>query len=660
MFLALVVTLIAPLVAAALVLLLARLHRPTAAAALLTGIAALGAMFVLVLFRVGDKSGVVPGILVIAIALAAGAAIGGLYWRSAGVRSVLAFAAIIAPLIALLFLFGTPARRLLAPSEANADTVAIGGDAPPIVMIVFDEFPVVSLLDETGHLDADTYPSFARLAGDATFFTNATTVHTHTMDAVPALLSGKRARPESLPTWTDHPTNLLALLGDDYRMHVAEVNTGLCPSASCKKRAGTERGLRRLRAMAHDLFVVQAHLVVPQDMAGGLPGIDAAWRNFGGAEGGAGRLVGRKDFLDRGRSSRDEKVELFRGWVDDIEQSGQPTVHFLHTLLPHYPWRYLQDGRTYDSVHERKNALAGFPGIERGRRWTDRAWPVAQGYQRHLLQVQFVDRLLGEVLDQLEREGLYDQSLIVLAADHGAAFVPGQPLRDLTAATVAEIAGVPVFVKAPGQTSPTTSDDPIETVDVLPTILDLLGVAAPPGLEGHSALDDGAPPRTSKRIYPSGEQQAMTFAADPAAVQAAVERKMKLFASAGDFDVFSLAPPGTATLIGQAVPPSTPSASASTVAITDAAAYDDVDLEGASLPVYLKGAVVGAESDPGVLAVALNGAIVAVTITDPVDEAGNHAFRALLPPDALRQGANDVEVFIVGLQRQLTALPPAP
>jgi hypothetical protein len=36
---------------------------------------------------------------------------------------------------------------------------------------------------------------------------------------------------------------------------------------------------------------------------------------------------------------------------------------------------------------------------------------VARGYQRHLLQVGFVDKMIGELLDRLHQTGLYDRAL---------------------------------------------------------------------------------------------------------------------------------------------------------------------------------------------------------------------------------------------------------
>ena len=47
------------------------------------------------------------------------------------------------------------------------------GDPAPVVMNVFDEFPVASLLDQHGRIDEEHFPNFSRLAEDGTWFRNA-------------------------------------------------------------------------------------------------------------------------------------------------------------------------------------------------------------------------------------------------------------------------------------------------------------------------------------------------------------------------------------------------------------------------------------------------------------------------------------------------------
>ena len=49
--------------------------------------------------------------------------------------------------------------------------------------------------------------------------------------------------------------------------------------------------------------------------------------------------------------------------------------------------------------------------------------------QRYLLQLGFVDRLLGRLVARLKSQGMYDDTLIVVTADHGFAWQVGVPTR---------------------------------------------------------------------------------------------------------------------------------------------------------------------------------------------------------------------------------------
>jgi hypothetical protein len=59
---------------------------------------------------------------------------------------------------------------------------------PPVVVIVHDAFPTVSLLDSQRRIDRARYPSFARLADDSTWFPHHTTTVDETGRALRSLL----------------------------------------------------------------------------------------------------------------------------------------------------------------------------------------------------------------------------------------------------------------------------------------------------------------------------------------------------------------------------------------------------------------------------------------------------------------------------------------
>ena len=72
-----------------------------------------------------------------------------------------------------------------------------------------------------------------------------------------------------------------------------------------------------------------------------------------------------------------------------------------------------------------------------------------------------MDHQIGLLLARLRRTGLFDQALLVVTADHGYAFEVGVKDRRLvTDRNVDEIAPVPMFVKAPGQTDGRDEPEP--------------------------------------------------------------------------------------------------------------------------------------------------------------------------------------------------------
>jgi iduronate 2-sulfatase len=101
--------------------------------------------------------------------------------------------------------------------------------------------------------------------------------------------------------------------------------------------------------------------------------------------------------------------------------------------------------------------------------------------------VTFMDEELGRVLDGLERLGLRDSTIIVLWGDHG--WHLGEKGMWAKGTLFDVSARVPLVIVDPrkrtaGQGCPRT----VEFVDLYPTLVELCGLAMPPGLEGKSLL----------------------------------------------------------------------------------------------------------------------------------------------------------------------------
>jgi Sulfatase len=287
--------------------------------------------------------------------------------------------------------------------------------------------------------------------------------------------------------------------------------------------------------------------------------------------------------------------------------------------------------------------------------WGSDEWLVDQVYQQHLIQVEFVDTILGQVLGQLDRAGIYDDSLVVVVADHGIAIKPDVVHRRVVLPdTVGEIAAVPLFIKRPHQTVGGVDDYRAETIDVLPTIADVLDIDLPWTTDGVSLDSSNRPVRTQSQM--NGAKGVVTFGVDGSEARAVAARKIEIF---GDDGPYGLAPEGERDLLGATLRSlDVEPAGAAHGSIDNAAAYANVDLQDDHLPITVTGEVDDGSGDMDhVVAVVVNGEVAAVTRTYLSD--GTRAFYAVIPPSALVDGRNDVELLLVdgtGTSRMLRRL----
>jgi arylsulfatase A-like enzyme len=568
----------------------------------------------------------------------AGAAAALAFRRSRQLRSVLRLGPLV-PLAACgMFLFASPVAGLVLPQAAASFGAGGFASTPPIVMIVLDEFPVTSVMAADGTIDPQLYPTFARLASDGTWYRNAVTVDSYTTQALPALLTGKYPAPGQLAITADHPNNLFTLLSDAYQVHALESVTELCPDEVCGDDDRPARTAASVWTLGSDVGVVAAHVLLPGDLDAYLPPIGDAWGGFAAADdGSADPGAEQRSFAERFNSSvKDGRLDDFEWLTTAISEhvtDDRPTAFFLHTLLPHSPWEYLPSRQAYPYPAQQ-------PGLTDDG-WSDDDWLVAQAHQRHLLQAGAADALVGDVIETLERQGSYDDAMVIVTADHGAVFRTGRHRREIVSDTLGDIAAVPLFVKYPAQAHRGVSDAPVETVDVLPTIADVLGARDAWPTDGRPLEGARGPEREQQRIWHRGEQLAIP--ADGSERDASLAHKLDVFGERGGRDSLYRFGPHSDLVGRSAAELGAPEPSAATVTLTDPAAYTDVDPEGESLPTLVAATATADDrlDTPTYFAVAVNGTVEAVAKTFEHD--GRRArLSAMIPPDSLRAGPNEI------------------
>ena len=385
------------------------------------------------------------------------------YLRFRSLRRYLTFLSPATLVVPFLFLTGASVQKLAAPAKPHGPALADGATDTPIVMVVFDELPVQSLLNRQGGIDSERFPSFAELAGQATWYRNAATVSHATQYAVPAMLTGKRPKGDlgSLPNLAGHPNNLFTWLRNSHRLNVFESTTHFCPS--CPDSA--VGSVQRVLPIVWDLSVVYLHLVLPEDLASRFPDVRHGWT-----------LPKPQKWWSA------HPVRQFEAFLEALPEKGKPGLNFIHVQIPHVPWIYLPSGKRH--ISSRKMNL--FLEYEN---WRSDESLVTLAFQRHLLQVGFADRLLGRLLRKLRSSGVFDRSLIVVVSDHGASFRPGASRRRITVDNFEDVLAVPLFLKVPNQKRGRVSDRPTLTTDIFPSIAGILGVSAPWPTDGVPVIE---------------------------------------------------------------------------------------------------------------------------------------------------------------------------
>jgi arylsulfatase A-like enzyme len=106
----------------------------------------------------------------------------------------------------------------------------------------------------------------------------------------------------------------------------------------------------------------------------------------------------------------------------------------------------------------------------------------------NFLQIEALDAALGRFLAELDRQGLYDDAMIIFAADHGEMNCE-LALVDKGVYGHPKTAQVPLVVKLPdGEAAGTRHDELVTLLDIAPTVLSLAGVEPADRLDGESLL----------------------------------------------------------------------------------------------------------------------------------------------------------------------------
>jgi arylsulfatase A-like enzyme len=187
-------------------------------------------------------------------------------------------------------------------------------------------------------------------------------------------------------------------------------------------------------------------------------------------------------------------------WLERVAAGDAPFYLFVHTFDVHLPY---DPPAPYDTRFDPeytgpvtgKRTLPLLRGVRRIFEQANREEPVriAAAGRRKIEalydgEIAKTDDLLAKLLERIDAPDLRDDTLVVVLSDHGEEFWDhGSVLHSHT--LYQELLHVPLLIRVPAwRDRARRIDARISMLDVLPTLLELLGVPAPEGIRGRSLL----------------------------------------------------------------------------------------------------------------------------------------------------------------------------
>lgn len=391
----------------------------------------------------------------LAVALPIGTALTYLYATRSIVALYLRVASVVVLIFPVLFIAQLPENYLASASTASPVGLNIDSQvAPNVVLIVFDELALTTLLDDQFLIDGDRYPNFYGLAQQATWYKHAAAIAAATRLAVPAILTGKQPDPDLSPDAASHPNNLFALLGGHYSLNVEEPITRLCSSRDCGHPVDW-------LLVATDTLIVAGHVTAPRLVSDKLPAIGSHWVGF------------LNIALGRTINPRIASIDRFLG---RLESQSSPAFHFLHSVLPHVPYTILPAGQRLF----RHGPTSGNIADSQGDRFTQPPWSITESRHLYEWQLSYADHTLGRIIGALKNSGKHAETLLIVTADHGVRFVSGLSRREPLADSFIDIAAIPLLVKYPNQEVGRVDLAPLQSTDIAGIVRAGLGLAPQP------------------------------------------------------------------------------------------------------------------------------------------------------------------------------------
>lgn len=359
----------------------------------------------------------------------------------------------------------------LGSASSNVDASVewnTSGDRPSVLWIIADEMNAHAVIDAEGKVHP-SLTNMSELQEQATTYTHTYGLSNKTERAIPAMMGGLSdigAQDDATMNALSESMGLVGTLSDEY--DVTFSSSIFAPPAGVGECNNDGQSWRdKANSFGADLAAVAGNTALISPLRDAFPSTEAKWRDFW-------------------EQTSPGWMAVARGRLECQANSDEPFFAVWHTLTTHNPYVYGRDGQPM--VLDPQHTLAVIdPGMNTRGEVTNSS---VYEFQRRLYanSVANFDRRLGQVLSVLKATGRYDDTMIIVTADHGVALTEarrdgsgGEDERRVGADPEqmwGEIAQVPLIVKYPGETTPQVVTAPRTSSQIMPTVLDVMGAKA--------------------------------------------------------------------------------------------------------------------------------------------------------------------------------------
>jgi arylsulfatase A-like enzyme len=359
--------------------------------------------------------------------------------------------------------WGSPVIRThdATPPTQQAAAPALGGVHPPqgVILIMCDTLRK-DHLNPYGY-ERDTVPHLAGMAADGALFLDDVTQATWTKVATPSILTSLYPSSHGVKDFTDRLSPAATTIAEVYRaagfatvsyssvlftgkfsnLHqgydeLHESTSVEDPHYSAKTaRAYVDRATDWIEHHKDTPFFIYLHVFDPHDPFEPRPPYAALW-------------------ADPAKKDKHEK---------DVEVS----LKFIEDPL-------MKQFRMPNQAEMQKAGLdpAEFVGYDKD--WYDGS-------------IRGMDAEVGRLLERLRTMGLAEKVQVAFIGDHGEEFIEhGKMFHGQS--VYSELTAVPLMLYRPGTIPPVKITETVRSIDLMPTLLDLSGLAAPAGVQGQSLV----------------------------------------------------------------------------------------------------------------------------------------------------------------------------